>query len=183
VDEQQVKALAERARRRDKRALAELCAEFYPRVLKFMHYRVGSRFAEDLASEVFVKVVRAIGTQSGSFPAWLFRIAANVATDHYRASATRREAAMTEGVLETAASRDQPAAAVAHKLDIARAMEQLTDDQRELVTLKFIEGLSNADIGEITGRSPEAIRVLQFRALAAMRQFLSREERSDGQRD
>lgn len=180
---EQIAALAERARQGDKPALAELCAEFYPRVLKFMHYRVGPRFAEDLASEVFLKAVRAIGTQSGSFPAWLFRIAANVVTDHHRASATRREASMTEGALASAASRDQPAAAVARKLDIARALEQLTDDQRELVTLKFIEGLSNAEIGEITGRSPEAIRVLQFRALAAMRQFLNREERSNGQPD
>jgi len=180
LDHTELVPTVERARNGDRPALAELCAEFYPRVLRFMHYRVGPRFAEDLAAEVFLKVVRAIGTQSGSFPAWLFRIAANVVTDHFRASATQREASMTEAVLESVASRDQPAAAVAHKLDIARALEQLTDDQRELVTLKFIEGLSNADIGEITGRSPEAIRVLQFRALAAMRQFLSREEPSDG---
>ncbi len=173
-------ALAEKARRRDKPALAELCAEFYPRVLKFMHYRVGPRFAEDLASEVFLRVVRAIETQSGSFPAWLFRIAANVATDHHRATQARRETAMTEAVLESRASGDEPQGAVARRLDIERAMEQLTDDQRELVTLKFIEGLSNADIAEITGRSPEAIRVLQFRALAAMRQFLGREESTDG---
>ena len=175
--------LVERARRRDVEALAELCAEFHPRVLKFMHYRVGPRFAEDLTSEVFLKVVRAIGTQSGSFPAWLFRIAANVAIDHLRTSRVRRETSMTEAAAESATSRDEPAAAVARRLDLCQAMEQLTDDQRELVTLKFIEGLSNADIAEITGRSPEAIRALQFRALATMREFLTREEPHDDARD
>jgi len=177
VDGELVMTLAERARRRDAAALTELCAEFYPRVLRFMHYRVGPSVAEDLTSEVFLRVVRAIGTQTGSFPAWVFRIAANVATDHVRSAHVRRETAMTEAVADRAAGRDEPAAAVARALDIQLALTKLTDDQRELVTLKFIEGLSNAEIAECTGRSPEAIRVMQFRALATMRRFLAHEER------
>jgi len=127
-----------------------------------------------------VKVVRGIGSQNGSFAAWLFRIAANVANDHFRQARSHRETAMTEAVSQGAASRDQPAAAVGRALDIQAAMAHLTDDQCELVTLKFIEGLSNAEIAEATGRSPEAIRILQFRALAAMRKFLQSEDHDDG---
>ena len=182
VDTDQITTLAERARRRDDEALTRLCSEFYPRVLKFMHYRVGPRFAEDLTSEVFLRVVRAIGTQSGSFPAWLFRIAANVAIDHGRTSQVRRETSMTEAVQENAASGHEPAAAVGRALDIQHALAQLTDEQRELVTLKFIEGLSNAEITEATGRTPGAIRILQFRALAAMKVALSHEEPGNGTR-
>ncbi len=180
MDTAQAATLAERARRRDGQALAELCAEFHPRVLKFMHYRVGPRFAEDLASEVFLKVVRAIETQNGSFAAWVFRIAANVATDHLRSSRVRRETWMAEAILESAASGDEPAAAVGRALDLQGALAQVTEDQRELVTMKFINGLTNAEIAEATGRSPEAIRVLQFRALAALRSILERGEHGNG---
>ena len=182
MDAAQAAPLAERARRGDRAALGELCAEFYPRVLKFMHYRVGPRFAEDLTSEVFLRVVRAIATQNGSFAAWVFRIAANVATDQLRSSRARRETSMAEAVLESTASGDEPAAAVGRALDLQRALAQVTDGQRELVTMKFINGLTNAEIAEATGRSPEAIRVLQFRALAALRNILGRGDYEDGKR-
>jgi len=72
---------------------------------------------------------------------------------------------------ERLASRDDPARAVGLRIDLESAIAQLTDDQRELVTLKFIQGLSNTEIGAVTGRKPEAIRVLQFRALSALRRF------------
>lgn len=144
-----------------------------------MHYRVGPRHAEDLASEVFLRAVRGIEAQRGSFAAWLFRIAANVAVDHFRAVATRKEGTLGEGALRGLASSEGPAAAEMRH-DIQAALARLSDDQRELVALKFIEGLSNAEIAEITGRSLGAIRILQFRALAAMRKFLEHEEHADG---
>jgi len=112
----------------------------------------------------------------------VFRIAANVATDQLRSSRARRETSMAEAVLESTASGDEPAAAVGRALDLQRALAQVTDGQRELVTMKFINGLTNAEIAEATGRSPEAIRVLQFRALAALRNILGRGDYEDGKR-
>ena len=61
---------------------------------------------------------------------------------------------------------------VGRQMDVRGALDKLTDDQRELVALKFIQGLSNADIAEVTGRRPGAIRALQFRALCALRDIL-----------
>lgn len=164
------------ARRREPEALAALCTEWYPRVLRYMRYRVGADTAEDLTSEVFVRVVRGFEGQTGSFPAWLFRVAGNVVVDWLRRKQVRKQVQADDGLLASRAGGDDPAATVGRRLDLAAAVEQLTDDQRELVTLKFIEGIDNAQIATITGRSPEAIRVLQFRALKALRRLLTEEE-------
>ena len=63
------------ARRRSPEALAALCERVYPRVLRYMRYRAGAAHAEDLTEEVFLRVVRSIHRQSGTFEAWLYRSA------------------------------------------------------------------------------------------------------------
>ena len=65
-----------------------------------------------------------------------------------------------------------PAQSVGRKLDLEQAAEQLTADQRQVVALKFTQGLSTDELAEIMGRTPGAVRVLQFRALAALREIL-----------
>ncbi len=168
------------ARRREPEALAELCTRWYPKVLRYMRYRVRADAAEDLTSEVFVRVVRAIDGQTGSFPAWLFRIASNIVRDWLRRRKVAERVQVDSEAVERQAGTDDPAEQAARRVDLAAAIEQLTDDQRELVTLKFIQGFGNAQIADITGRSREAIRVLQFRALKALRRILGDEGRSDG---
>jgi RNA polymerase sigma-70 factor (ECF subfamily) len=167
------------ARRRSPEALAALCERVYPRVLRYMRYRVGATHAEDLTEEVFLRVVRSIHGQSGTFEAWLYRIAGNVVVDWLRARRVREPVRSDTEAVERAASTDRGTARADARLDLADALERLTDEQRELVTLKFIEGLSNDQVGEITGRSAEAVRALQFRALAALRTLLSDEEETD----
>ena len=78
---------------------------------------------------------------------------------------------MDERATETIAGGEDPGEIVGRQMDIRRAIAQLTDDQRELITLKFIQGLSNDEISEITGRAQGAIRGLQFRALSDSRFF------------
>ncbi len=146
-------------------ATARLCGMFYPKVLTYMRYRVDAASAEDLTGEVFLRVLRHIREQKGTFVAWLFRIAGNVVVDHVRSKAARHERPLDESVPEPAAAAPAPS----RDRSLEAALARLTDEQREFVTLKFVQGLSNAEIAEITLRSPEAIRALQFRALAALR--------------
>ena len=170
-------ALVEKARLRDPEALGALCSSFYPKILRYMQYRVGQRFADDLAAEVFLKAIRGIGGQTGNFVAWLYRIASNVVADHARSQKMRREGPISDALTERLAGGADPAREVGRALDIQKAMGHLTDEQREMVTLKFIEGLSNAELAEITGRTADAIRHLQFRAMSSLRRILGGEEK------
>ena len=86
--------LLERARTGEAEALTALCARYYPKVLKYMRYRVAADLAEDLTSEVFVRVLKNLGEQRGSFPAWLFRIAERVVVDHRRAAGAKKRTVM-----------------------------------------------------------------------------------------
>jgi RNA polymerase sigma-70 factor (ECF subfamily) len=168
--------LLEQARARAPEALAELCERIYPDVLRYMRYRVGRDEAEDLTEEVFLRVVRSVGGQTGSFRAWLFRVASNVVTDWLRHKRVAERVRVDGEAVARSAGGSDPAAGAARRLDLADALAQLTDDQRELVTLKFLQGLSNAEIGAITGRTQEAVRALQFRALSALRGLLGDED-------
>jgi len=155
-------------------SVARLCVAHYAKVLKYMRYRVDAAAAEDLTNEVFLRVLRHLGEQKGSFAAWLYRIAGNVVTDHIRARATRRETPLEVEPVEGVRHVETPPAALDRQTEIEKGLAALTDEQRELVTLKFIQGLSNAEIAEVTGRSAEAVRGLQFRALKALREALER---------
>jgi RNA polymerase sigma-70 factor (ECF subfamily) len=132
--------LLDNARKGDADALAELCERYYPRILRYMRYRVNPATAEDLAGEVFVRVIREIETQDGSFKAWIYRIASNVVTDHYRYRNVRETEPMQMQVENPNATA--PPVAIEREQDLRMAIDELTDDQEELILLKFIEGCS-----------------------------------------
>jgi len=180
LDERELQNLLVGARAGRRESLAMLCAAFYPAILKYMRYRVDPTSAEDLTGEVFLRVLRNIARQNGSFVAWLYKIASNVVADHLRAGVTRRERSLDEQTVEPVQLTVESSQVSDRKMDLEAAMNRLTDDQRELLTLKFIQGLSNSDVAEITGRSPEAVRGLQFRALKALREVM---DRGDGGRN
>ncbi|MBE0559150.1 MAG: hypothetical protein IH628_18120, partial [Proteobacteria bacterium] len=84
VDEKIPPQVVDAARHGDAGALAQICERLYPRIHRYLSYKVyDPRDAEDLAGEVFVRMLGAIREQKGSLEAWLFRIAGNVLTDHY----------------------------------------------------------------------------------------------------
>jgi RNA polymerase sigma-70 factor, ECF subfamily len=167
--------LVKQARQRDAAALAALCERYYPRVLKFMRYRVGFSAAEDLAGEVFARLMRSIDRQNGMFEPWLYRLARNVVIDRARRQQTRPESEWDDSMMNHPAEATDLGASVAGRLDLEQAITRLSDEQRELVTLKFLQGLSNDEIAEVTGRNAVAVRALQYRALLALRELMNHE--------
>ena len=172
MDENEFASVVQQARQRDPQALTALCNRFYPKMLKYMRYRVAPDDASDLTGEVFVRMIRSIDRQNGVFVAWLFKIAACAVADHFRTIGKRREVLMNEQVAISLHNADCPAQTVGRKMDLEDAVEQLTDDQRQLLALKFTQGLSTNEAAEIMDRSAGAIRVLQFRALSTLREIL-----------
>ena len=160
---------------RDEKAIAELCEHYYPLLIKYMYYRVGRSDAEDLAGEVILKLIRSVDGQKGRFEPWLYRIARNVIIDRARHRKARPESAMDDETMKNLSSGTDTAKDISRRMDIRNALLRLTEDQRELLTLKFMQGLSNAEISAVTGRRPAAVRAMQFRALSALRNQLERE--------
>jgi RNA polymerase sigma-70 factor, ECF subfamily len=175
--EERVRKLVERARRGDEEALERLYLLHFDRIFSYLHMSVGNRHdAEDLTTQTFLKMLEAIGRfrwRSVPFSAWLFRIAHNVAMDHFRAS---RRVQLEEEVPEPEDSAQSSAEDEAMQ-SIGRAsmfelIEKLSPDQQQVLTLKFVFNFSNAEVGAILGKTEGAIKSLQHRALASLHRQL-----------
>jgi RNA polymerase sigma-70 factor (ECF subfamily) len=117
--------------------------------------------------------VESLPKQKGSFPAWVFRIARNLVTDSYRRGAVRQEVAWPAEQMEAQPAPDSAGDLPFLPHQLERALASLTPEQQEVVHLRFVEGLSASEIGEIQGRAVGAVRALQFRALATLKETLA----------
>jgi RNA polymerase sigma-70 factor, ECF subfamily len=172
-----IRALVERAQAGDRDALEELYLLHFDRIYGYLHLTVGNRHdAEDLTTQTFLKMLESIGRfrfRSAPFSAWLFRIAHNLAMDHFRAT---RRIQLEEEVPEPA-DRELSAEAAAFE-SIGRAsmldlIEQLSPEQRQVLTLKFVFDFSNADAATVLGKTEGAVKSLQHRALIALQKRLA----------
>ena len=172
-------ALVERATGGDYEAFGELYSIYLERIYRYVFYQVRDKMtAEDLTEEVFLKAWKSIGSCRGkeqTFSAWLYRIAHNHVIDNLR---RQRKYVTTDTDIEALAVNSDLAVEEEGKLDRQEMLDRITDlpqNQKQVIILKFIEGLDNQEIGQVMGKSQGAIRVLQMRALAALRQRLNTE--------
>ncbi len=166
----------EKAKQLEEFALSTLVRKCYPFVFRYLYYRSVTREdAEDLTSEVFVRVVSSIKGQKGYFPAWLIRIAKNLLTDYYRKRGRSRETSLEE-IEEPFSDSNKDTKESLHPDDLRKMLDFLTDEQKEVIILRFIEGNTNEEVAKITNKSVGAIKALQFRALTALREILKKEE-------
>lgn len=178
ADDAAVVALVDRVvADRDPTAFGELYDLFVDRVYRYLYFRTGQRAeAEDLTEQVFLKAWEAIGRyrwQGRPFLAWLYRLAHNVHIDHVRKQ--RPTTSLTDDNHPIDVPSEVAATELGRRLDadlIARALAQLTTEQRRVIVLKFIEGLGNAEIACIMNKREGAIRALQMRALLSLRRVL-----------
>ena len=171
--------LVQRAQAMDESALASLYATYYPRIYNSAFLHLGDvQGAEDLASEVMLKLLESINKyqfRGMPFSAWVFRIARNKLIDLHRRRKRRGEVDLTEPL---AAMQISPQALAERALDrgqLQLALKYLTEEQRQVIVLKFIEGFDNGSIARILGRSEGAVKSLQHRALHALRRIMTAE--------
>jgi len=171
-------ALVERAKRYEPQALAELCQLYFKDIYSYVYYRVSNvRDAEDLTDDVFLKMVEGIRScrarEERSFLGWLFRIANNSVIDYHRRQAVRNHLPLDEKHLPPYAGPEVPVETKLTQERLQQALLQLTDEQQQVIILGFIEGLSNAEIAHLLGKSEGAIKSLQHRGLASLRHILA----------
>jgi RNA polymerase sigma-70 factor, ECF subfamily len=170
---QEVRQLVARAQAGDRNALEELYLLHFDRIYSYLHMSVGNRHdAEDLTTQTFLRMLEKVGAfrwQSAPFSAWLFRIAHNLAMDHFRAN---RRWQPEEEVPELAGSAEPSAEAEAMqsigRQSMLRMIEDLSGEQQQVLTLKFVFNFSNGDVATILGKSEGAIKSLQHRALVSL---------------
>ena len=162
----------------DAHAFAQLYSAYLDRIYRYVYYRVeGAQEAEDLTEAVFMKAWKAIGgyQQKGKpFQAWLYRIASNAIVDNHRA---RKGIDFLSPSEELPAGEDaSPEMAVAAAEDVEalrNGIRSLPREAQQVIVLRFIEGFSHAQVAEIMGKTEGACRVLQHRALTALREHLN----------
>ena len=154
-------------------AFGQLYDAYMERIYRFVYFRVeDQQTAEDITSQVFLKAWSNLDRFQFSrtpYLAWLYTIAHNAVIDHYR---TRK---VTTALDDVQLSQPDHSEAVENDIDLTvemqsvkTALQALTDDQQKVLTLKFIEGMSNNEIARQLGKREGAIRALQMRGLQAL---------------
>jgi RNA polymerase sigma-70 factor (ECF subfamily) len=176
-----VRALVERARQGSRDALEELYLIHFDRIYSYLHMSVGNRHdAEDLTTQTFLKMLESIGKfkfQAAPFSAWLFRIAHNLAMDHFRAG---RRWQPEEDVPEPPGDEEPSAEAQAlqsiGRQSMLELIEGLSPEQQQVLTLKFVFNFPNAEVAAILGKTEGAVKSLQHRALVSLQKQITQPE-------
>ncbi len=162
---------AVRAAQADRSAFEVLYRRYLQRVYGYAFYQLGDHHdAEDATERIFFAALRGIGRygdRGSTFRAWLFRIAHNTVANVHRSRSRHRTEPLPSDPPWPAPDAD-PAGLVTRADElhaVMRAVATLPDDRRQVVLLRFVDGLSSAEIGEVLDRSPGAVRVLLHRAL------------------
>ena len=166
------------ASRGSREAFGALYERYVERIYNYVYYRTGNLHdAEDLTARVFQRAMNHIHkyTDRGvPFSAWLYRIAHNLVANWHRDGSRRQEIPLTEvPVLPSTEDRPETRLVRSQEQDsLMRLIRQLPSERQSLLILKFVEDLSNAEIGQIMGRSEGAVKSLYHRTLLALRDQL-----------
>jgi RNA polymerase sigma-70 factor (ECF subfamily) len=169
--------LLARARQLDPEALAHIHDTYYTSIFRYVAFRVSDHTtAEDLTSEVFTRLLTALRDKNApqnTLRGWLYGVAARVVSDYHRKAYRAPQVELDESL----ASTDyDPADLVDKELaleSLQRAMQNLTEEQRHVLSLRFGSNLPIQDVARALGKSEGAIKQLQARAVAALARQLS----------
>lgn len=175
ISDPEIEILVAASQRGDSGAFGKLYDFFVSSIYRYVYYRVGSEEAEDLTELVFLKTwenIRTYRQDNRRFSAWLFRIAHNVVVDFYRSN--HFQGILSEDLPDLRKEANSIERAHRHfdQQLLGQAMKNLKDHYRQILILKYMNDLSNEEIGQIMGRSQAALRILQYRALKSLKRAL-----------
>ena len=170
----------DQARKGDPEAVAWLYERFSDRIYRYVLLRIPDRSdAEDITEQVFVKMIETIPSFSwqgpASFSAWLYRIAHNLVIDAVRRSSRRPQVRLEplDNMLEAESGDPHRYAERRDFLDQVRTcMGDLTDLQAQVLMLKYGAELSNIEVAEILGRTPDTVASVQYQALRKLHSLM-----------
>ena len=167
--------LLTRAAQGDLEAFGSLYERYVERIYNYIYYRTGSTYdSEDLTERVFMRAMRHIRNYHDRglpFSAWLYRIAHNLVANWHRDNNRRKEIPLDEGFVSYRHGEhpETELLRLEEREHLLRAIRTLPAERQQLLILKFVEHLSNAEIGQIMGRTEGAVKSLYHRTLLAVR--------------
>jgi RNA polymerase sigma-70 factor (ECF subfamily) len=159
----------------DDQTFAALYQQLADRVTRYIAVRVATReVAEDLAAQTFLKVLEAMRQGKGgrNMQAWVFGIARHVVANHYR---HRRRLISLDAVYDVAADGPTLAEITDQQLKLERvaaALQALAPERAEALALRIFGGLSTVEVAEVLGKSPQAVKMLVYRAVQDLQERL-----------
>jgi RNA polymerase sigma-70 factor, ECF subfamily len=180
--------LVDLAKDGEKDAFGELYERYLEKIYNYVYYRTGNHHdAEDLTARVFFRAMSHIETYTERgvpFQAWLYRIAHNLVANWHRDSGRRKIIPLDEFIASSlrAEAPDGYTEDKQEREALLQAVRRLPEDRQQLLLLKFIDELSNAEIGQIMDRTEGAIKSLYHRTLLSLREDMTG-ERADGEQD
>jgi len=171
--------LVRKAQKGDSASFAGLYEHFYEKIFRYVLFKSGSvAEAEDITEEVFLRMlesVRSFKWKGYPFSSWLFRIAHNLVVDHFRRNG-RQKTSPLESVSGTIGATthdvDSYLDTELSMVQVSEAMTELTDLQREVLSLRFSGGLSVRETAEAVGKNENAVKALQHAGVKKLRMLL-----------
>ncbi len=161
----------------DPEIISQIHATYFPIVFRYIRYRISDEaLAEDLASETFIRLLEAVHAGRGpksSLRGWLFGTASNLVNDYFRTVYRTPIIAISENHPASNGNPVSHAEQIDQRAELQEALRQLTADQQHVLALRFGSGCSLAETADIMQKKPNAVKQLQFRALAALKRNLA----------
>lgn len=163
----------------DQHAFGILYERYVGRIYNYVYYRTGNQNdAEDLTARVFFRAMGHITNYQDRglpFSAWLYRIAHNLVANWHRDNSRKPEIPLDDSILAMHRSGEHPEAALVNNEErerLLRVIRNLPPERQHLLVLKFVEHMSNAEIGQVMGRTEGAVKSLYHRTLLSLRDEL-----------
>lgn len=182
LSEGSLRELIELAQAGKTEALAEIYETYFLRVYRFVYYRVSHReTAEDLTEDTFVKAFNGLNNlqNTEAFEGWLFQIARNLVIDYYRKKKQLVPLDTVENTLEYDTNVVEIINLQIEQSILIKLLKELNDEQQSVIKMKFLEELDNSTIAKILNKTEGAIRVIQHRAIAKLKELFNDNIRKD----
>ena len=166
-----------RVKEGDEAAISQMYRQYAPGIYGYINSRVGdAAAADDLTSEVFLRALEGLAQfeyRGVPISAWLYRIAHDRIADHFRRQARRPTIPLEDDLLLAHEGIDQAIDTRLRVEQVSRAIRQLTAEQHQVILLRFVAGLKLKEVAYVMDKSVDAVKMLQLRALARLRQLVA----------
>jgi RNA polymerase sigma-70 factor, ECF subfamily len=173
------KLLVNKVKKGDKEAYGKLYRRYFDSIYRYIFFRVGQdrETAEDLVQIVFFKALVKIdefNEEGVGFRPWIYRIAHNQIIDHYRSY--KSNSSLTENLPDENQNFEDRVLKDLEYQKVLSAFEKIPEEQREIITMRFISELSNKEIADALNKNEEAVRSMIYRGVKNLRKILNKDE-------